>query len=103
MIQAVVVESDHGLDRGGDAHAVWAEHRHEERHDDVEVDDAATRPAVPREEGERGTDEAPVIHLGDLYAESGQTLQGSFSVGWLVGKPDYPQKLEGTGGVRKDK
>ena len=27
-------------------------------------------------------------HLGDLYAESGQTLQGSFSAGWLAGKPD---------------
>ena len=25
--------------------------------------------------------------MGDLYAESGQTLQGSFSAGWLAGKP----------------
>ena len=24
-------------------------------------------------------------HLGDLYTESGQTLQGSFSAGWLAG------------------
>ena len=24
------------------------------------------------------------LHLGDLYAESGQTLQGSFSAGWLA-------------------
>ena len=28
-------------------------------------------------------------HLGDLYTESGQTLEGSFSAGWLAGKPDY--------------
>ena len=24
-------------------------------------------------------------HLGDLYTESGQTLEGSFSAGWLAG------------------
>ena len=34
------------------------------------------------------------LHLGDLYAESGQTFQGSFSAGWLAGKPDYPQRLK---------
>ena len=29
------------------------------------------------------------LHLGDLYAESGQTLQGSFSA---VSKPNYVSK-----------
>ena len=31
---------------------------------------------------------------GSGLAESGRTLQGSFSAGWLAGKPDYPQKLK---------
>ena len=39
--------------------------------------------------------------LGDLYAESGQTLQGSFSAGWLAGKLDYPQKLKVPEGYEK--
>ena len=34
--------------------------------------------------------EKPVATWGGLYAESGQTLQASFSAGWLAGKPDYP-------------
>ena len=38
------------------------------------------------------------LHLGDLYAESGQTFQGSFSAGWLAGnsavsKPNYASNL----------
>ena len=37
----------------------------------------------------------------NLYAESGQTLQGSFSAGWLAGKPDYPQKLKVPEGYEK--
>ena len=41
------------------------------------------------------------ITWGDLYAESGQTLQGSFSAGWLAGKPDYPQKLKVPEGYEK--
>ena len=39
--------------------------------------------------------------MGDLYAESGQTLQGSFSAGWLAGKPDYLQKLKVPEGYEK--
>ena len=39
--------------------------------------------------------------LGDLYTESGQTLQGSFSAGWLAGKPDYLQKLKVPEGYEK--
>ena len=35
------------------------------------------------------------------HTESGQTLQGSFSAGWLVGKPDYPQKLKVPEGYEK--
>ena len=30
-----------------------------------------------------------------------QTLEGSFSAGWLAGKPDYPQKLEVPEGYEK--
>ena len=41
------------------------------------------------------------LYLGDLYAESGQTLQGSFSAGWLAGKQDYPQKLKVPEGYEK--
>ena len=37
-------------------------------------------------------------HLGDLYAESGQTLQGSFSAAAAVDRIIF--KTEGTGGVR---
>ena len=33
--------------------------------------------------------EALLLHLGDLYAESGQTLQGSFSA---VSKPNFASK-----------
>ena len=33
--------------------------------------------------------ELPLLHLGDLYAESGQTLQGSFSA---VSKPNFASK-----------
>ena len=40
-------------------------------------------------------------NLGDLYAESGQTLKGSLSTGWLAGKPDYPQKLKVPEGYEK--
>ena len=42
-----------------------------------------------------------IDNLGDLYAESGLTLQGSFSAGWLAGKPDYPQKLKVPEGYEK--
>ena len=31
----------------------------------------------------------------------GHTLQGSFSAGWLAGKPDYPQKLKVPEGYEK--
>ena len=40
-------------------------------------------------------------NLVDLYTESRQTLQGSFSAGWLAGKPDYPQKLKVPEGYEK--
>ena len=43
----------------------------------------------------------PNGNLGNLYAESGQTLQGSFSAGWLAGKPDYLQKLKVPEGYEK--
>ena len=43
-------------------------------------------------EGERGVEAVrgiAALHLGDLYAESGQTLQGSFSA---VSKPNFASK-----------
>ena len=40
-------------------------------------------------EEEDGDDAAASEHLGDLYAESGQTLQGSFSA---VSKPNFASK-----------
>ena len=39
--------------------------------------------------------------MRDLYTESGQALQGSFSTGWLAGKPNYPQKLKVPEGYEK--
>ena len=38
---------------------------------------------------------------GGSVAESGQTLQGSLSAGWLAGKPDYPPKLKVPEGYEK--
>ena len=34
-----------------------------------------------------------IKHLGDLYAESGQTLQGSFSAGWLARSRLYRSQI----------
>ena len=34
-------------------------------------------------------------------ATSHQTVEGSFSAGWLAGKPDYPQKLKVPEGYEK--
>ena len=40
------------------------------------------------------------VDLGNLYTESGQTSQGSFSAGWLAGRPDYPRILKVPGSTR---
>ena len=39
--------------------------------------------------------------LGLTQLSNYLTLKGSFSVGWLVGKPDYPQKLKVPEGYEK--
>ena len=40
-----------------------------------------------------------IIYL--VHTKSGQALQGSFSTGWLAGKPNYPQKLKVPEGYEK--
>ena len=42
------------------------------------------------------------VNLGDLYTESGQTLQGSFSVLGAVRIPDKSSKTDGTGSSLPD-
>ena len=45
---------------------------------------------LPSTAGRSSEEHAPFC---GLPTESGQTLQGKFSAGWLAGRPDYPQKL----------
>ena len=45
----------------------------------------AAPPAIGTAKDRQSTPSAE--YLGDLYTETGQTLRGSFSAGWLAGRP----------------